>query len=59
MQVLNPPSFHPRPWYVVFALTGVCERDRESVGVAEALAKGRYYGLWGVFSQLLTMNTIE
>lgn len=55
MQVLNPPSFHPRPWYVVFALTGVCEGNGQSVGVAEALAKRRYDGLLEVISQHLFM----
>jgi hypothetical protein len=41
----NPPSFCPRPWYMVFALTGVCEGNGQSVGVAEAFAERRYNGL--------------
>ena len=36
---------------VVFALTGVCEGNGQSVGVAEAFAKRRYNGLLGAISQ--------
>jgi hypothetical protein len=39
---------------VVFALTGVCEGNGQSVGVAEAFAKRRYNGLLGVISQRLS-----
>jgi hypothetical protein len=55
MRVFNPLSFCPRPWYVVFALTGVCERNGQSVGVAEAFAKRRYDGLSERTSQHLSM----
>jgi hypothetical protein len=38
----------------VFALTGVCEGNRQSVGVAEAFAKRRNNGLLGAISQLFS-----
>jgi hypothetical protein len=55
VQIFNHPSSCPRPWYVVFALTRVCERNGQSVGVAETFAKRRYNGLLEVSSQLLSM----